>query len=38
MSRKEREGVLWVLLAAAGFALMPTMVKTTYRPFFLCTL
>ena len=30
MSRKEREGVLWVLLAAAGFALMPTMVKTTY--------
>lgn len=30
MSRKEREGILWVLLAAAGFALMPTMVKTTY--------
>ena len=30
MSRKEREGVLWVLLAAAGFALMPTMVKATY--------
>ena len=30
MSRKEREGVLWVLLAAAGFALMPTMVKITY--------
>ena len=30
MSRKEREGVLWVLLAAAGFALMPSMVKTTY--------
>ncbi len=30
MSLKEREGVLWVLLAAAGFALMPTMVKTTY--------
>ena len=30
MSRKEREGVLWVLFAAAGFALMPTMVKTIY--------
>lgn len=30
MSRKEREGVLWVLLAAVGFALMPSMVKTTY--------
>ncbi len=30
MSRKEREGILWVLLAAAGFALMPTMVKTTF--------
>lgn len=30
MSRKEREGVLWALLAAAGFALMPTMVKTIY--------
>ncbi len=30
MSRKEREGVLWILMAAAGFALMPTMVKTTY--------
>ena len=30
MSRKEREGVLWVLLAAAGFAVMPSMVKTTY--------
>ncbi len=30
MSRKEREGVVWVLLSAAGFALMPTMVKTIY--------
>ena len=30
MSRKEREGVLWVLMAAAGFAQMPTMVKATY--------
>ncbi len=30
MSRKEREGFLWILLAAAGFSVMPTMVKTTY--------
>jgi len=30
VSRKEREGFLWMLLAAAGFAGMPTMVKITY--------
>lgn len=30
MPRKEREGFLWILLAAAGFSVMPTMVKITY--------
>ena len=30
MTRKEREGILWILLAAAGFSVMPSMVKLTY--------
>ena len=30
MSTREREGILWILLAAAGFSLMPTIVKTVY--------
>ena len=30
MTRKEREGFLWILLAAAGFSVTPTMVKLTY--------
>ncbi len=30
MSSREREGFIWVLLAAAGFSAMPTMVKFTY--------
>ncbi len=30
MTRKEREGLIWVLLAAAGFSVMPAMVKITY--------
>ena len=30
MSRKEREGYIWILLAAAGFALIPPFVKTAY--------
>ena len=30
MTRKEREGFLWILLAAAGFSIMPSMVKITY--------
>ncbi len=30
MSRREREGFLWILLAAAGFSTMPSMVKITY--------
>ena len=30
MSRKEREGFIWILLAAAGFSAMPSMVKFTY--------
>ena len=30
MSSKEREGFIWILLAAAGFSVMPTMVKATY--------
>lgn len=30
MSTREREGFLWILAAAAGFAFMPTIVKTVY--------
>ncbi len=30
MTRREREGFLWIMLAAAGFSVMPTMVKLTY--------
>ena len=30
MTRRERQGFLWIILAAAGFSLMPTMVKLTY--------
>lgn len=30
MTRREREGFIWILLAAAGFSVMPTMVKLTY--------
>ncbi|MCY3834455.1 MAG: DMT family transporter [Chloroflexi bacterium] len=30
MTRGEREGFIWILLAAAGFSVMPTMVKLTY--------
>ena len=30
MTRSEREGLIWILLAAAGFSAMPTMVKLTY--------
>lgn len=30
MTRGEREGFLWIILASAGFAFMPTMVKLTY--------
>lgn len=30
MSKREREGLLWILVAAAGFAFMPTIVKTVY--------
>lgn len=31
MSRREREGFLWIILAASCFALTPTMVKLVYR-------
>lgn len=31
MSTRERQGLLWILLAAMGFAFMPTIVKTVYR-------
>lgn len=30
MTRSEREGLLWIILAAAGFSVMPTLVKLTY--------
>lgn len=30
MTRQEREGFIWILLAAAGFSIMPAMVKITY--------
>ncbi len=30
MSRREREGFLWILFAAAGFAFIPTIVKSVY--------
>ena len=30
MTRREREGLLWIILAAAGFSVMPTLVKLTY--------
>ena len=30
MTRREREGFLWIIVAAAGFSLMPTMVKLVY--------
>ncbi len=30
MTRREREGFLWIILAAAGFSVMPTLVKLTY--------
>ena len=30
MTRRERQGYLWILLAAAGFSVMPTMVKSVY--------
>lgn len=30
MTRREREGFFWIILAAAGFSVMPTMVKLTY--------
>lgn len=31
MSSREREGFLWILAAAIGFAFMPTIVKTVYN-------
>ena len=31
MSRREREGFIWILLASAGFSIMPTLVKITYQ-------
>ena len=30
MTRREREGFLWIMLAAAGFSVMPTLVKLIY--------
>ena len=30
MTRREREGLLWIILAATGFSVMPTMVKLVY--------
>ncbi len=30
MTRREREGFLWIILAAAGFSVMPTLVKLVY--------
>ena len=33
MTRREREGFLWIMLAAAGFSVKPTMVKLTYLHF-----
>jgi drug/metabolite transporter (DMT)-like permease len=30
MTRREREGFLWIILAAAGFSVMPAMVKLVY--------
>ena len=30
MSRREREGILWILLAAAGFSVTPSLVKSIY--------
>jgi len=30
MTRREREGFLWIILAAAGFSVMPSMVKLIY--------
>ena len=30
MSKNERQGLLWILLAAAGYAFIPTMVKSVY--------
>ena len=30
MTRRERQGLLWIILAAAGFSVMPTLVKLTY--------
>lgn len=30
MSSRERAGIIWVLLAAGGFSVMPTMVKITF--------
>jgi len=30
MTRSEREGFLWIILAAAGFSVMPSMVKLIY--------
>ena len=30
MSSRERAGIIWVLLAAAGFSVMPTLVKITF--------
>lgn len=31
MSTREREGFLWILVAAIGFAFIPTIVKTVYK-------
>ncbi|MCY4021188.1 MAG: DMT family transporter [Chloroflexi bacterium] len=31
MSTREREGLLWILIAAVGFAFIPTIVKTVYN-------
>lgn len=31
MTNKERQGYLWILLAAVGFSTMPTMVKLVYQ-------
>ena len=30
MSRREREGYFWIILAAVGFSTMPTMIKAAY--------
>ena len=31
MTRREREGFLWIIFAAAGFSFTPTLVKLVYQ-------